>query len=106
MVIDWSRFSSWFEDEQGQKKFAHFETGFLKVKPGSQPLFLTYTSSHNNGLTLIEEGALDDANSLITLESINVGRCSINKPPAVLKVSHEMDEMAITFLPETHLSPS
>lgn len=47
---------------------------------------LTYTSSHNNGLTLIEEGFLDDLNKKITLESINVSRISISKPPSVLEV--------------------
>jgi hypothetical protein len=82
------RFSSWFENsETNAKQFAHFESGFLKVKPNSSPLFLTYTSSHTFGVALIEEGVFDDANKIINLESTSVGRTSINKPPEVVKVS-------------------
>ena len=79
-------FKSWIQTENGEKKYLHFESGFLKVKPDSSPLMLTYTSSHNNGLTLIEEGFLDDLNKKITLESINVSRISVSKPPSVLEV--------------------
>ena len=62
------RFSSWFTNkETGQKTFAHFETGFLRVKPqpgqalgGTTPpvLFLSYMSAHNFGMAAIEEGTL------------------------------------------------
>lgn len=67
-------FVSWVDTENGAKKL-HFESGFLKVKPDSNPLMVTYTSSHNNGLTLIEEGTFDGQK--ITLESLNVSRISI-----------------------------
>ena len=49
---------------------------------------MTYTSSHNFGLTVIEEGLFDDANKTISLESIDVGRTSMNKSPNVLKVNY------------------
>ena len=62
--------------------------GFLKVKPNSSPLYLCYTSSHNNGLTTIEEGSYDDSNMSFSLESTAIGRTSINKPPAVIKVNN------------------
>ena len=47
---------------------------------------MVYTSSHNNGLALVEEGVFDEENKLIHLKSMNVGRTSINKPPAVIEV--------------------
>jgi len=81
------RFSSWFENPETKvKQFAHFESGFLKVKPNSSPLFITYTSSHTFGVALIEEGIYDEENKAISLESTSVGRTSVNKPPEVIKV--------------------
>jgi hypothetical protein len=85
---NYTRFSAWFENpETKEKKHAHFEYGFLKVKPNSEPLYLTYTSSHNNGVALVEEGVYDEATNSFTLESKSVGRTSVNKPPSVVQVS-------------------
>lgn len=88
------RFSSWFEkkvkldngEELVEKKGAHFETGFLKAKPNSSPLFLSYTSTHNNGIDIVEEGVYDESKKLIVLESIGLIRSSFSKPPFVQKV--------------------
>ncbi|CAF0709338.1 unnamed protein product [Brachionus calyciflorus] len=84
------KFSSWFENpETKEKKFAHFESGFLKVKPASSPIYVTYTSSHNNGLTIIEEGSYNENECFFSIESNHIGRTSINKPPQVLKTKRE-----------------
>jgi len=50
-------------------------------------LLLTYVSSHNFGLTVIEEGVYDEASKAFSLESTSIGRTSVNKPPEVTKVS-------------------
>ncbi len=60
------------------------ESGYLKLKPQSEPPFFIYTSSHNNGVVLIEEGELNE-NKLI-LDSVGLTRSSISKPPFVTKV--------------------
>ena len=73
--------------ENNEKQMAHFEKGFVKVKPNSEPAHVTYVSAHNNGLSLVEEGTYDPVDKRIILESTNIGRLSINKPPEVLKVN-------------------
>ena len=60
--------------------------GFLKIKPGSDPLYLVYTSAHNNGNSIIEEGTFDEPTKTITLISNNVARTSINKPDGTTQV--------------------
>ena len=87
-ILTFSRLTSWFENpETKSKQFAHFESGFLKANPNSSPLLLTYVSSHNFGLTVIEEGVYDEASKAFSLESTSIGRTSVNKPPEVTKVS-------------------
>jgi len=76
---------SWFQSENGEKTFKHMESGYLKAKPQSEPAFFIYTSSHNNGIVLIEEGSL--VGNELTLNSVGVTRCSISKPPHVVNVS-------------------
>ena len=49
-------------------------------------MYVTYTSSHNNGLTIIEEGSFNENETFFSIESNHIGRTSINKPPSVLKV--------------------
>jgi hypothetical protein len=58
-------------------------------------LFLTYVSSHNFGLTVIEEGVYDEASKTFSLESTNIGRSSTNKPPEVTKVSLKVKFMLV-----------
>lgn len=60
------------------------ETGFLKMKPQSDPGFFIYTSSHNNGIVLVEEGSL--SGDKLVLDSTGIARSTISKPPHVLKV--------------------
>ena len=55
------------------------------MKPNSQPNFFVYTSSHNNGIVLVEEGTWQD-NKLV-LSSTAVSRSSISSSPHVLGVS-------------------
>jgi len=47
---------------------------------------MVYTSSHNNGLAIIEEGVFNEQNKLIHLKSKNVSRTSINQLPALEEV--------------------
>ena len=61
------------------------ESGYLKMKPQSEPPFFIYTSSHNNGIVVIEEGSMTE--DKITLESVGITRSSISKPPHVTKVN-------------------
>jgi hypothetical protein len=61
------------------------ESGYLKAKPQSEPPFFIYTSAHNNGIVLIEEGSVEE--NTITLNNIGVTKCSISKPPHVVNVS-------------------
>jgi hypothetical protein len=61
------------------------ETGFLKIKPNSDPGFFVYTSSHNNGIVLVEEGVMIE-NKLI-LKSVGLSRSSLSSSPHVVEVS-------------------
>lgn len=60
------------------------ESGYLKLKPQSEPPFFIYTSSHNNGIVMIEEGELKE--NKLTLNSVGITRSSISKPPHVTQV--------------------
>lgn len=57
------------------RKPMHLESGFLKVKPGTNEVSMIV--AHNFGLTTIEEGKIE--NNQITLLSVNIGRSSFAK---------------------------
>ncbi len=81
------KYQSWRTDPAtGDRQYLHFESGYLKVKPGSDPLYLVYTSAHNNGNSIIEEGTFDPATKTITLESTHLARTSVNKPAGTVQV--------------------
>ena len=60
------------------------ESGYLKIKPQSDPEFFIYTSSHNNGIVLVEEGLFKDEK--LVLNSIGITRSSLSKSPHVKNV--------------------
>ena len=60
----------------------HQETGFLRIKPGTNQVCLVL--SHNFGITTVEEGTLDGHS--ISFESTNIGRMSFAKEPEVKKL--------------------
>lgn len=61
----------------------HFESGFLRVQPGTDTVSLV--SSHNFGLTSIEEGIM--VNKIIVLKSKSLNRMSFAKPPRVTELN-------------------
>jgi len=65
------------------KKPMHRETGFLRVKPGTDEI--TLLSTHNFGLTTIECGKIFDDKTII-LDSTNIGRIKEAKIPHVTQV--------------------
>lgn len=65
------------------KKPMHRETGFLRVKPGTDEV--TLLSTHNFGLTTIECGKIFDDKTII-LDSTNIGRIKEAKIPHVTQV--------------------
>lgn len=64
------------------KKPMHRETGFLRVKPGTDEV--TLLSAHNFGLTTIECGKITD--KTIILNSAHIGRIEEAKIPYVTQV--------------------
>ena len=79
----------------------HQETGFLRIKPGTNQVSLLL--SHNFGLTSIEEGVLEGRS--IVLESKSISRISFAKEPEVKKLNRtiklEGDKLAQTIFMET-----
>lgn len=68
----------------------HLESGFLRIKPGSNQL--AFMISHNFGLTVLEEG-MGKENEL-ELESKTISRMSFAKDPSVkaLKKTYKLNE--------------
>ena len=60
----------------------HIESGFLKIKPGTNEL--AFLVSHNFGICSIEEGKVDGTS--IELFSTNIIRASFSKDPHVTKL--------------------
>lgn len=66
-----------------EKKAAmHLETGFLRIKPGTQQV--AFMVAHNFGLTSLEEG--DVSANQISLKSTSISRMSWAKEPEVTKL--------------------
>jgi hypothetical protein len=83
------KYQSWRTDPStGDRQYLHFESGYLKVKAGTNPLYLVYTSSHNNGNSIIEEGTFDAETKTLNLESTHLARTSINNPSGTVKVNY------------------
>jgi len=61
----------------------HLESGFLRIKPGTQ--HLAFMVSHNFGLTTLEEGEVSD--TTISLSSKQISRMSFAKDPEVTKIN-------------------
>ncbi|XP_063704642.1 peroxynitrite isomerase THAP4-like [Culicoides brevitarsis] len=59
----------------------HFESGFLRINPGTQNL--AFMVSHNFGLAILEEGTVDENEKRISLESKTIARMSFSKEPEV-----------------------
>lgn len=60
----------------------HLESGFLKIKPGTNEL--AFLVSHNFGICSIEEGKVEGTS--IVLESTDIVRTSLSKEPHVTKL--------------------
>ena len=60
----------------------HQETGFLRIKPGTQDVSLML--SHNFGLTSLEEGSVEG--KTLSLKSSQIARMSFGKEPAVTEI--------------------
>lgn len=68
----------------------HFESGYLRVQPGTDTVSLV--SSHNFGVTSIEEGVLVD--NIIMLKSKSLSRMSFAKPPKVTQLDRTFQLMS------------
>lgn len=79
------------------KKPMHFENGFIRPKPQSN--IVSLVSAHNFGVTLIEEGEIEDKK--LVLKSKKLDRISFAKPPEVTELNRTFilnsnDELEIT----------
>ena len=59
----------------------HKETGFIRVKPDTNQI--AFVAAHNLGVVEILEGTYDGTQ--LTVETVEKGRTSFNRPPEVLK---------------------
>lgn len=59
----------------------HFESGFLRINPGTDSL--AFMVSHNFGLVILEEGSVSASEKKISLESKTIARMSFSKDPEV-----------------------
>ncbi|XP_075220301.1 peroxynitrite isomerase THAP4-like [Lycorma delicatula] len=66
-----------------EKKPMHFESGFLRIQPGTNNL--AFMVAHNFGLTTLEEGFVSE--NEIVLESKSIARMNFAKEPGVKKIA-------------------
>lgn len=68
----------------------HLESGFLRIKPGTNQL--AFMISHNFGLAVLEEGTASEGR--LELESRSISRMSFAKDPSVkaLKKMYKLNE--------------
>uniref|UniRef100_A0A1B6DRQ0 THAP4-like heme-binding domain-containing protein n=1 Tax=Clastoptera arizonana TaxID=38151 RepID=A0A1B6DRQ0_9HEMI len=65
-----------------KKSPMHLESGFLRIKPGTNQL--AFMVAHNFGLTSLEEGEV--VGTEISLKSSHISRMAFAKDPAVTKI--------------------
>lgn len=66
----------------------HQESGFLRMKPGTDEVSLIL--SHNFGMTSVEEGKVAEENALV-LKSKDIARMSFAKEPAVIEIQRTIN---------------
>ncbi|XP_072034233.1 peroxynitrite isomerase THAP4-like [Amphiura filiformis] len=65
----------------------HKESGFLRVKPGTNEV--AFMCAQNLGIVEIEEGSLNEEHSQVDLESRAIGRMSFATEPHTTKISRK-----------------
>lgn len=83
----------------------HFESGFLRIKPGTNQV--SFMIAHNLGLNSLEEGEATDCE--MKIKSSEISRMSFAKEPAVCKIERHYklnnDILELVVFMETQNTP-
>ncbi|KAL8595911.1 hypothetical protein ACOMHN_018223 [Nucella lapillus] len=97
-------FYSWKAEPQTP---LHREVGFIRIKPKTNQI--AFLSAHNNGVTEIEEGEVNEKEQTLTVKTTGIHRISFAKDPETKKVERTFtrkgDELKYVFSMETSITP-